>query len=269
MEVEREVELSGGNTSVVIRIGETVHRSTGRWTESVHGLLRHLEITGFEGVPRVIGFDEKNREVLSYLHGQVPVDAPWPAYVWSKATLEEVGHWLRGFHRAVAAYQPGPQSRWWYGEGAAAEDELICHNDFAPYNTVFRAGRIVGVIDWDVAGPANPLWDLAFCAWSWVPLHNPKLTEVLRGPCEAFQASRMKILSDSYGHTDAASLVPMIVDRVMASRDGLILGAEGGDPVMRQLVDAGHLADIEQTLKYLQVRRKSLVEEIKCNESAV
>jgi len=57
--------------------------------------------------------------------------------------------------------------------------------------------------------------------------------------------------------------VPMIVDRVMASRDGLILGAEGGDPVMRQLVDAGHLADMERTLKYLQIRRKSLVQEIK------
>ena len=262
MEMELEVELHGGNTSVVTRIGETVHRSTGRYTESVQGLLRHLEAVGFEGVPRVLDFDEKNREVLSYLHGHVPGNAPWPDYVWSEATLEEVGQWLKGYHRAVAEYQPGPQSRWWYGEGASAEDQLICHNDFAPYNTVFQAGRIVGVIDWDVAGPANPLWDLAFCAWSWVPLHNPKLTEVLGGPHEAFQSSRLKILSDAYGHTDAASLVPLIVDRVIESRNGLILGAERGDPVMIQLVDAGHLADMEQTLKYLQVRRESLVREL-------
>jgi len=50
-----EVPLSGGNTSAVVRVGETVRRSTGHWTPAVHGVLRHLERAGFEGSPRVLG----------------------------------------------------------------------------------------------------------------------------------------------------------------------------------------------------------------------
>lgn len=265
METENEMELSGGNTSIVSRIGETVHRGVGRWTESVHGLLRHLEDAGLDGVPRVLGFDDRGREVLSYLHGHVPSDAPWPDYVWSDATLEEVGRWLTNYHRAVVGYRPGSQSHWWYGDGSPTEGELICHNDFAPYNTVFREGRIAGVIDWDVAGPANPLWDLGFCAWQWVPFHNPKLTGVLGGPNEELQVSRLKILCASYGHLDPVGLLSVIEDRVAASRDGVREGAEAGDPVMLQLVRKGHLAEMEQTLEYLHVRQASLISELEAN----
>ena len=262
METEGEMALSGGNASMVSRIGETVHRGVGHWTKSVHGLLRHLEAVGFDGVPRVLGLDDNNREVLSYLPGQVPCDAPWPDYVWSDGTLKEVGFWLRNYHRAVAGYQPETSSQWWYGNGAPTGDQLICHNDFAPYNTVFREGAIIGVIDWDVAGPANPLWDLAFCAWQWVPFHNPQLTGLLGGPSEAFQASRLKLLCDSYGYLDPVGLVTVIVDRVTASRDGVRVGADAGNPVMIQLVTGGHLTDMEQTLEYLHVRQASLVSEL-------
>jgi len=31
-------------------------------------------------------------------------------------------------------------------------------------------GFLVGFIDWDLAGPAEPIWDLAFMALTWVPL---------------------------------------------------------------------------------------------------
>src|SRR5262245_57894313 len=101
---EIEVPLGGGNVSSVVRVGDTVHRSTGRWTEGVHGLLRHLEEVGFEGVPRVLGSDDQGREVLTFLEGTVPHDTPWPDHVWSDGTLVDVGRWLRRYHEAVAEY---------------------------------------------------------------------------------------------------------------------------------------------------------------------
>ena len=65
-----EVALTGGTmTAGVVRVGDTVRRPVGRWTPAVHSLLRYLEEVGLEGAPRVLGIDEKGREVLTYLPG--------------------------------------------------------------------------------------------------------------------------------------------------------------------------------------------------------
>jgi hypothetical protein len=82
--------------------------------------------------------------VLTYLHGTVPNDEPWPDYVWSDRTLADIGHWLRRYHETVAGYRPDETSRWWYRDGGPREGEIVCHNDLAPYNTVFVDERVAG-----------------------------------------------------------------------------------------------------------------------------
>ena len=48
--------------------------------------------------------------------------------------------------------------------------EVVCHNDFAPYNCVFRDGRFVGAIDFDLCAPGPRIWDLAYTAYRFIPL---------------------------------------------------------------------------------------------------
>ena len=55
---QQEIPLIGGNTSTVVRVGDTVRRNVGPWTPAVHALLRHLEYVGFTGAPRVLGIDD-------------------------------------------------------------------------------------------------------------------------------------------------------------------------------------------------------------------
>lgn len=62
----QEGESDRGCVNPVVRIGDTVRRPVHRWTPAVHALLRYLEAVGFSGVPRVLGFDELGREVLSF-----------------------------------------------------------------------------------------------------------------------------------------------------------------------------------------------------------
>jgi len=57
--------LHGGNTSVVVRVGDTVRRHTGRWTPAVHALLAHLTSVGFADAPTVQGIDDQGREIPS------------------------------------------------------------------------------------------------------------------------------------------------------------------------------------------------------------
>ncbi len=77
-----EEPLAGGFNGPVVRIGETVRRSAGPWTPTVQALLGHLRERGFTLAPEPLGYDERGREVVSYLEGEVPL-YPLPDWCWS------------------------------------------------------------------------------------------------------------------------------------------------------------------------------------------
>lgn len=150
--------------SAAVRVGDTVEREAGSWTPTIHRLLRHLHDRGVSWVPRplaTIGVPPA-REVLSLLPGTVP-RYPMPAWVWSDAVLIDAGRRMAAVHRAVRDFDRAGSS---WQLPAYAPAEVICHNDFAPYNVVFDAQHgIVGVIDWDTASPGPRAWDLAYLAY--------------------------------------------------------------------------------------------------------
>ena len=81
-----------------------VHRPTGAWTPAVHALLAHLEARGLDGIPEVIGRDDKNQEVVSYLPGlTLDPETQQP----SIDALVHAASWLRRFHDAVQDFRPG------------------------------------------------------------------------------------------------------------------------------------------------------------------
>jgi hypothetical protein len=158
---EREERLTGGSISAVAKVGDTVRRPAGPWTPAVHALLRHLEAVGFDGAPRVLGIDGQGREVLSYVPGEVPEWAT-PEVVTGRV-LEEVGGLLCHYHETVSGFVLPSGIAWSY-ESLQGRRKVICHNDLSPRNTVFRDGRPVAFLDWDLASPAPPVWDLAQAA---------------------------------------------------------------------------------------------------------
>ena len=86
--------------------------------------------------------------------------------------LAEAAAWLRAYHRQVEAYRPEGAVHWRGVTRALGPDEIVCHNDCGSYNWVVDDGRFAGMLDWDLAGPGQPLDDLAFLAWSGVPLYR-------------------------------------------------------------------------------------------------
>jgi aminoglycoside phosphotransferase (APT) family kinase protein len=142
----------------------------------VHEYLRHLESAGFAGAPRVHGI-EGDREVLSFLPGEVAADPAWqpghghrlPSYTRSIEALRAAARLLRRLHDGSAGFEP-VNTRYRFHPHAPAPGEVICHGDLGPWNTVYRDGLPVAFIDWDSAGPASPLTDLAAAAWAFVPL---------------------------------------------------------------------------------------------------
>jgi Phosphotransferase enzyme family len=255
---EVEVRLQAGNTSSVWRRGATIRRSTGPWTPAVHGLLRHLQARGFQGAPRVLGLDEQGREVLTYLEGEVPA-YPTAPELWSEGVLEDLAGLLRRLHDATVGLDL-PDGRWREGAAAREGGEVVCHDDVAHYDTVFRAGRPVALIDWDFAAPGPRAWDLAYAAYRFVPLSPDQRAVRLGAVLPVDRPGRLRRFCDAYGLVERAGLVATILRRVQAVRDLIVGQAARGDRFFRRHLAEGHLDGYQRDLVFIQSLRESLQE---------
>ena len=195
-----EVLLPGGlaNRGAVVRVGDTVRRPQRPTSPAVHALLRHLEAVGFEGAPRFLGVDAQGREVLSYVPGVTPA-APHLDRALSDAALRSVAELLRGFHRAVAGFDPAPHT-WPPPPPPPFAGELVGHNDLNVDNVVLHGDRAVALIDFDLAGPGSRVWDVACAVRLWAPLRpDGRIRDPRRG--DAFR--RLRVFADAYGLDDA------------------------------------------------------------------
>ncbi|MDQ3855142.1 MAG: phosphotransferase, partial [Chloroflexota bacterium] len=240
---EEEVPFADGNVTGAVRIGDTVRRGTGPWTPAVHALLRHLERAGFEGAPRVLGIDDQWREVLTYVPGETDPN-PRVSFGGDEA-LAGVARLLRRYHDAVASFEPPLDAAWRPSADASPGDELICHNDIAPYNTIVSEGRPVAFIDWDLAAPGTRKWDLAHALWRFVPLYEDW------GSPEA-QGRRLRLFCDAYGLGERRGLLDIIERRQRATHDGLRAWAEAGEPAFQVLWREGHGDAALRDLEYVR-----------------
>jgi aminoglycoside phosphotransferase len=201
-----EHELMGGNTTRVIRIGDTVRRAAGPWTPTVQAYLRHLRSVGMTGVPEPFGVDDRGREIVSFIEGDVANESQ--AWLWSDEVLTSAAMLLRRLHDASAEYLPD-RATWRLPTHEPAE--VVCHNDFAPYNLVFDGGRVVGVIDFDTASPGPRIWDLAYLGYRLAPY----IDEATWTGTDRDRARRLATLIDAYGADwTTAEVLEVMADRL-------------------------------------------------------
>ena len=150
-------------------------------SQGVHTLLLHLERVGFDGAPRYLGTDEHGREVLSFVEGEVPLP-PYPAWAMTDDVLTDVARLLRRYHEAVADFSPADVTTWMSEFTDPLGGSVMCHNDVSPENVVFRDGRPVALIDFDLAAPGRALWDVAITVRGWAPLAPRRRDTTIRAP---------------------------------------------------------------------------------------
>src|SRR5918993_256965 len=146
---------SNGQPTATIRHGDWVLRPAGPWTPAVHALLRHLERVGFPAAPRVVGdgHDDQGREVLSWIPGRIAHPRPY-----TEEQIWQVGQLLGALHQATATFQAPPEAVWQPCTlHRRAPDTVISHCNVGPWHVILDQGRPVGLIDWSLAGPTDPL----------------------------------------------------------------------------------------------------------------
>jgi hypothetical protein len=219
-----ERRLGGGRgTAGVVRVGDTVRRPTGPWTPTIHAYLRHLRAAGFAAAPEVIGIDEREREILTYIEGDTWGDhidpdepktelvtvRPWPEATRSDRTLAAIGGLSADLHRAARGFRPEAPI-WREYEIPMKEDEIVCQGDSGPWNVVSRDGLPIGLIDWDNAQPARPIDDLASIAWHFVPLGPDEFIRACGFDASFDAGRRLRVLCSAYGLVDRSSIVPAL-----------------------------------------------------------
>ena len=243
-----ETPLDGGytNAGLVVRVGDTVRRP--RASPATHALLRHLERVGFDGAPRLLGVDDQGREMLSFIPGRAAI-LPYEPWALTDDALVSVAELLRRYHDAVRSFDPaGPE--WPVTLPAAYRGGLVCHNDPNLDNVVFRDGRAVALIDFDLACPGTAVWDVACASRLWSPLREtPDVPPALRGRT----LDRLRLFLDAYGLPERER-VAMVEAAVVAHawcyrivRDAV----EHGHPTFRRMWTGGGRSLAERTAGFL------------------
>jgi aminoglycoside phosphotransferase (APT) family kinase protein len=219
-------------------------------------LLPHLEREGFGGAPRALGFDDRGREVLTYIEGDVGqgdhfvpcqggrFDVRLPDYVWRDDVLVHLGRLIRAYHDAASTF-PWAGSEWMFEPRQPVE--TVCHNELFPWNTVFRSGVPVAFIDWDTATPGPRAWDLGLVAWRWVPFARDEKCRALGLPTGiAVKARRFRLLLNAYGLERDIGIVRAGIER------------------MRQLL--GHMRTLaaDGSAWEMELARRGVLDELAC-----
>ena len=234
--MDNERPIAGGNVAdVVVRVDDTVRKPQTAATPAVGTLLGALEDASIGGVPRFLGLDDKNRQILSFVDGTTA----FPTNIWTDdATQTSAARLLRRIHDATVPLV-GTDHVWAYAYPDATQHQVIGHSDFAPYNMTFGSdGSVIGVFDFDLAGPAPRIRDLAYLAWWLVPLGQP---DTATQTDLATQSQRLKQLCATYGAPADNAFLDMIDHVLDHMSDPVITRSMVGDAAAQALIDGGHL----------------------------
>lgn len=206
-----------GNAGQVVRVGDTVRRPVGPYSPATRAFLEHLAANGFDGAPRHLGHDERGREVLTFLPGEVSAHEEPAVWCQSDDALVSVVTLVRRMHEAARGFVPPAGATWAWPPPPEHRTGLVCHNDLCRENVVFRDGRAGAFIDFDFAGPASPEWEMAGVVRHWVL------------PLPGDRVARMRLACATYG-IDAVRVAEALRDRMVWGLDMTRLRAERGEP---------------------------------------
>jgi len=198
--------------------------------------------------------DVQGREVLRFMAGEAHAGTtvPVPDHVMEEARLVEAAHLLRRYHDVVAGFRAPSDARWRLV--APTGHEIVCHNDWSPWNALLRGGRVEVMLDWDLAGPGTRVWDVANAAYCWAPLFASFKAWSL-----ADRARRLALFLAAYGLDSRSEVLPTMRTRLQHVARFIESEARSGDPGMQRLVsnDVPRIM-FENDVRYLDEHRATL-----------
>ncbi|MFI9394297.1 phosphotransferase [Streptomyces bauhiniae] len=194
-------------------------------------------------------------EQLDYIPGDIAAQsgADW---IRGVDTLASVGALLRRLHDTGAHIPVDTRVSWPLDladpEASSAENAVMCHNDPNMGNVVFREGLAIALIDFDLAAPGRPLWDVAMAARYWAVLADPPSAP-----------TRLRVLADGYGvPTGERAGLPELVEQVTATCRTFAEArvAAGDQAVVKSVAARGGWQRWDRLQTWLETHRQTFID---------
>ncbi|MBO0880685.1 MAG: aminoglycoside phosphotransferase family protein [Mycobacterium sp.] len=253
--------MERGAFSKPVRRGATVERGSGPGNNSVHALLQHFERVGFDLTPRYLGTTEDgSRELFSYIDGETGYP-PLTDDIRSDEALISLARAIRAMHDATRGFEHDGQMGWDSHEiSAPVTIDCIGHRDLAPWNIVFRGTDVVGIIDWDFAGPSSRVWDLAYAAHQFVPFHPAPNMPAFGWTEEPDRARRLRCFIEAYGlDVTPEEIVDLTIVRLTSMAASIASHVRAGDPAFAMHARDGHAQAYLNAARYIIDHRQTFL----------
>ncbi len=183
--------------------------------------------------------------------------------MWSDSVLIEIAKMLRLYHDAVSDFLINDS--WIPIDNTPKQFEVLCHNDFAIYNIIFKHERPLGIIDFDVAGPGPRTWDIAYALYTCLPLsrfyhseNGEKVYYDSKKHANRFK-HRIRLFFDSYGKEINEDFLDIVILRLEGLCKTINRKAIEGDAAFQKMVDEGHLEHYQKDIKFIRVHGKEWI----------
>lgn len=240
---------------VVNIMEKKVYKPLSPWSKNIHQFLVFMKSQGFNTLPEPLGVDDKGYEILSYIEGKAG-DYPLTNTIRSNQALTSCAKLLRKYHDVSAKFVQSTSfslDNWMFS--AREPVEVICHNDFAPYNICYIEENVTGIIDFEACIPGPRLWDIAYALYRFAPFTNPDNEDGF-GNLEE-QITRAKQFCDVYevNKEDRRKLVDIIVERLEALNGFLISAARKGNKKYQNHLNNGHQKKYLDDIEYIKINK--------------
>jgi hypothetical protein len=179
----------------VYQVDDTVTRPAQPWSPSVLEFLTHLRSHNLP-VEHFLTINE-NQEIYEYAEAELV-----HPNAWTDDALYEVGILLSKLHDIGAVFSPSKDlgvKAWYLREIGNPSPRIWCHGDFAPWNLLTKKQKPYLLIDWEFAGPLDPMIELARTCWLFAQLHDDDIAAMYALPEPQKRASQVRLICDAYG----------------------------------------------------------------------
>jgi aminoglycoside phosphotransferase (APT) family kinase protein len=159
---------------------------------------------------------------------------------------------LREYHEAVKDFRADVE----WAVRASEPQEVVCHNDFGPWNLVYDGDDPVGILDWDFAAPGPRGNDIAYALEYAVPFRDDA-TALSWHHFETVpdRRHRLEVFAEAYGLTSTEGLVESVIARQRLTIVHIEeLAARGVEPQASWIAD-GTLAKSKELVAWAEQNR--------------
>ncbi|EGP4841376.1 TPA: phosphotransferase [Enterococcus faecium] len=199
-------DFEKGNMSTITKKGNTIYKSKPHNIQTVKRFLVYMEPYDLN-IPKYLG-ETSDKIHLSFVKGNsIHSNTDNISSEKRLVMIKSAAKLLATYHLATEKFPVLEEDKYFFSYNGSLEKDVICHNDFAPYNLTFEDYEAVGIIDFDTICPAPREWDIAYALYRFILIDKN-----IKNEYQKF----IKLFLKAYEYQKDTDFFPIVIERIQA-----------------------------------------------------